>query len=781
MAPVRPFRTAIYLSLGLSVLALGVAGGDLLPEIPYLTGLSLLLLLGAYCLEGRWQLSLRDANLMGLGLAAVLGLWGIYQVVRPPTGLADTLPWPASALPYLAPVLMILLPAKMYRPKHVGDYWAMHGLALLAMAMACALAQDGVFVFIFALFAAVFVWSLSAFHLYREVGSVAANLPMNGGRWRALRPAILWAGLTGLAAIPLFWATPRTGSNWELGLNTRGKTTGISDGPVDLNTTGSISVNQERAFQVYAERLDGTPVTDLPVDLKWRVGPLQLYEGGRWGRNMFGGLQSADKARPFAEKFHNSRDRLPNLGPQQILLHFTLEAKLVRTPPLTDPVAWKVGDWPPVASRSDAGDYKSWVHRTDGSLDGAFSFEGGGPPRYVQAWVSPLRPGDGPTMRVGAAQVGDRPFENLLKLPGGMFRLREYTDTLVERLVNEQALPREVLTTRDPDLRSRAPQYHEVIARALEKHLAQSGEFTYSLDLVRQDKAIDPTEDFVLNTKAGHCQRFATALVLMLRTQGIPCQLVLGYRGLEGRGDGWYDIREDHAHAWVETIVPASVEGLAPVSEVITSFGRWQNVIKTDWQMGGALAVAATPLPPGWQAMHWVTLDPTPSGPGIDEGSSTSLLGQARARWEALFKNLLLAYNAQSREEFAEAVRGWIFNDGGAFYLSGGIVALVGLWLWRRRARRRAAARAHVPDTLLRLVAIMSRAGLPWPPGQTAREWARSAGDVLKQAAPTVSVAVVPELVVAAYYAERFGGHAIGSDQRAALDVEVARLAAAIA
>src|SRR3954451_22346964 len=106
MAPVRPFRTAVYLSLGIAVLALGVAGGDLLPEIPYLTALSLLLLLGAYLLEGRWQLSLRDANLMGLALAAILGLWAIYQVVRPPTGLAETLPWPASALPYLAPVLM---------------------------------------------------------------------------------------------------------------------------------------------------------------------------------------------------------------------------------------------------------------------------------------------------------------------------------------------------------------------------------------------------------------------------------------------------------------------------------------------------------------------------------------------------------------------------------------------------------------------------------------------------------------------------------------------------
>src|SRR4051812_36541953 len=209
MPAVRPFRTALYLSLGLAVVALGVAGGDLLPEIPYLTALSVLLLAAAYATEGRWQLSLRDANLMGIGLGALLGLWGIYQVVRPPTGLADTLPWPASALPYLGPVLMILIPAKMFRPKHGGDYWAMHGLALLAMAMACAMAQDGGFVVLFALFAAAFVWSLTGFHLYREAGPAAADRPLAGGRWRALKPAARWAALTGAFAVPLFWATPR--------------------------------------------------------------------------------------------------------------------------------------------------------------------------------------------------------------------------------------------------------------------------------------------------------------------------------------------------------------------------------------------------------------------------------------------------------------------------------------------------------------------------------------------------------------------------------------------
>jgi protein-glutamine gamma-glutamyltransferase len=761
MAPVRPFRTAVYLALGLAVLALGLAGGDLLPEIPYMTALSLLLLLGAYLLEGRWQLSLRDANLMGLGLAALLGLWAIYQVVRPPTGLADTLPWPASALPYLAPVLMILLPAKMYRPKHIGDYWAMHGLALLAMAMACALAQDGVFVGVFALFAAVFVWSLSAFHLYREAGPIAADRPMNGGRWRALRPALLWAGLTGLAAVPLFWATPRTGSNWELGLNTRGKTTGLSEGSLDLNTTGSIRVNQERAFQVYAEQLDGTPMLDLPNDLKWRVTPYQTYDRGRWNRNNPNNrtiFRTKDKAKTTGNRSRNIREQLPALGAHAVLLNYTVEQKLVRSPPLADPVAWRSGDWPPIAAHVETGEFLGWNHRADGSFEPLLNSEVV-LSRYVQVWAPPARLGDGPAMRIDTTQSGQRPLEMLLNVPIGLVRLRTYTDTLVERMVAEQVLPPAVLTTRDPDLRTRAPQFHEAIARALEKHFSQSSEFTYTLDLARQDKAIDPTEDFVLNTKAGHCQRFATALALMLRTQGIPCQLVLGYRGLEGRGDGWYDIREDHAHAWVEALVPASDDGLPPLPP----------------------AVAANTAPGTLQPMRWVTLDPTPAGFGPEEGTTTGLLGQARMRWEAIFKSFLLAYNAQSREEFFDALSTWIMEENGAIYLTGVAAALVALSLWRRRTRRRRAALAHVPDLLRRMLAILSKAGLEWQPGQTAREWARSASATLRQSAPTSGVASVPELIVAAYYADRFGGYVVSLDQRAALDAELHKLAMSLA
>ena len=774
MPPVRTFRTALYLSLGLAVFGLGLASGDLLPEIPYLTALVLVLLAVAYYLEGRWQLSLRDANIAGLGLAGLLLLWGVFQFVRPPTGLNDMLPWPASALPYLAAVLMILIPAKMFRPKHSGDYWAMHGLALAAMAMACALAQDGAFALVFGLFAVTFVWSLAGFHLYREAGPLGAERPLSGGRWRALRPAILWAALTGVIAVPLFWATPRTGSQWELGLNSRGRSTGLSEGPVDLNTTGPIEVNQERAFQVYAEDRNGNPFLDLPGDFKFRVIHLQTYDAGRWGRNQFSSLQIADRAVSPPGAVARARDRLPDLGPNALFLTFTLEPKLTRTPPLADPVAWVSARYAPAVSYFNNQGYRNWVHRHDGSLDGAIGLDGS-PPQYIQTWTPPVRPGEAQPMRVVPAQT--------VYLTRGVNRLRRlerYTNDLVSRLVQSGTLPPGVLNEVDPETQARAPKYHEQIARALEQHLAASGEFTYTLDLDRQDKAIDPTEDFVLNTKSGHCQRFATGLALMLRTQGIPAQMVLGYRGCEGRGDGWYDVREDHAHAWVEVLVPSSPEGLVPVIEVANAFGDWQFPMAAGWQMGGALAVAATPTPPRWQPMRWVTLDPTPSGAGADGEGAATLLSQARQKWEAVFKALLLAYNAESREQAADAVKTWIRDDYGGLYLAGGAALLTGLWFWRRRVRQKRAEWAGVPDPLRRLVAVLSGAGFRWRTGQTAREWALGAAAGLRRMDRTRDVASVPERVVSAYYAERFGGRKVGPAERKVLDADVGRLAVAL-
>ena len=67
-------------------------------------------------------------------------------------------------------------------------------------------------------------------------------------------------------------------------------------------------------------------------------------------------------------------------------------------------------------------------------------------------------------------------------------------------------------------------------ARAIESHLRDSGRFAYSLSAPTSDPWIEPVEDFLFNSRKGHCQYFASALGLMLRSVGIPARLVTGFK-----------------------------------------------------------------------------------------------------------------------------------------------------------------------------------------------------------------------------------------------------------
>ncbi len=91
---------------------------------------------------------------------------------------------------------------------------------------------------------------------------------------------------------------------------------------------------------------------------------------------------------------------------------------------------------------------------------------------------------------------------------------------------------------------------HLETAAVVERYLL--GEFGYSLVTPSRVRG-DPVEDFLFEARAGHCEYFATAMVLLLRAQGIPSRLVTGFR--QGRWVNLTDfevVRKSDAHAWVE-------------------------------------------------------------------------------------------------------------------------------------------------------------------------------------------------------------------------------------
>jgi hypothetical protein len=93
-------------------------------------------------------------------------------------------------------------------------------------------------------------------------------------------------------------------------------------------------------------------------------------------------------------------------------------------------------------------------------------------------------------------------------------------------------------------------------ARHIE-HFLTSDEFDYSLNPPKIPSGTEPVGAFLLDHRQGHCEYFASAMVLMCQLNGIPARLVSGYKGGDYNSLGkFYVVREKHAHAWVEVFIP---------------------------------------------------------------------------------------------------------------------------------------------------------------------------------------------------------------------------------
>ena len=91
-------------------------------------------------------------------------------------------------------------------------------------------------------------------------------------------------------------------------------------------------------------------------------------------------------------------------------------------------------------------------------------------------------------------------------------------------------------------------------AIALEQHLRT--QYQYDLGSVFNSQNSTPLSEFLFENKSGHCEYFASALAVMLRTQNIPSRLVTGFSATNRNPlTGYYDIYALDGHAWVEALV----------------------------------------------------------------------------------------------------------------------------------------------------------------------------------------------------------------------------------
>jgi hypothetical protein len=154
--------------------------------------------------------------------------------------------------------------------------------------------------------------------------------------------------------------------------------------------------------------------------------------------------------------------------------------------------------------------------------------------------------------------------------------------------------------------------YH--VAEAIQNYLRRTGGFLYKTD-VRGFCTYENYIDCFLQVKQGFCEWFAGAMVMMLRTQGIPARYVMGY--LPGRqlDDGRWEVPRSAAHAWVEVYFP----GYGWITFDPTPGNEENSNVQPRLDAGPPVA---TPRPPDVAAPS-----PTFLGPDDDEGIFRPLPG----------------------------------------------------------------------------------------------------------------------------------------------------------
>jgi transglutaminase-like putative cysteine protease len=130
------------------------------------------------------------------------------------------------------------------------------------------------------------------------------------------------------------------------------------------------------------------------------------------------------------------------------------------------------------------------------------------------------------------------------------------THTLPEQFLRPfLALPSEL----SPKIRALAQEIapasvrtdYEKAQRILD-YLSDSTRFSYTTDM-QPTAGVEPVEDFLFNLKRGHCEYFASSMVVLLREVNVPARLVNGFKVSEWNPiSEAYIVRQQHAHSWVE-------------------------------------------------------------------------------------------------------------------------------------------------------------------------------------------------------------------------------------
>jgi len=486
----------------------------------------------------------------GWNLLVIIGFLGFW---------VDMLWVSGELLPAGIHFLMILMIVKLFNLKLRRDYLHLYAISLVAILTAGSLTTDLWYLPIFSLYLFAGVWTLLLFQLTKHPEetrtltmstAVRTQPPASVGH---VTPQLFWlanglALITFCLTLAIFFAIPRVSAGfYQKGFGENIRTSGFSE-TVNLGEIGPIKRDPSVVMRV--ELSDSSPHEAGRLYLRGVA--FDQYDGKTWTNRLnYRRTVSEDGTGSFV--LRGSRSPAPPPLGETIRQNIILE-------PLDTPVLFAA----PFIERV-SGKFPSVQSDLTGSV--YLPFPSSSRIEYsVLSRSAPVLPAD---LSSEPSLYPESLTRHFLQIPAQSERIA----ALTEEITYTQSTP-----------------YDK--ANAIQSFLTHN--FRYSLDapLAELDH---PLEDFLFSRKTGYCEHYATAMVIMLRSIGIPARLVTGFLTTEWNEYGnYYVVRQQDAHAWVEMHLPhsgwitmdptpPSIENVASGYSAWHALGRMMDTIRLQW------------------------------------------------------------------------------------------------------------------------------------------------------------------------------------------------------
>lgn len=562
----RFFRSVSYLAVLCGFLSLWISGTfGVLGTASFAV-----VIVAAWLLEGtRWQISERLGTVLIVLALPVFYIGWKYQFFTFTS--SETM-----VAGMLARLILSLTAIKLLQRKSDRDWIFLYLMSFFQVLLAAGLSISALYLASFLLYLLVMVCAVIALEIKKARRMIDENEEIRlsesdrSGGEAAVKRSITKLPITAvalivfivIAALPMFFLLPRVGGA-GIGGNSSGVSTysGFSDS-VRLGGIGRIQQNDEVVMRV---RLEDN--SDAHGGMYWRGMALDTFDNQTWSK-----VKPVSK-QPFVKAGRDLIQVDYATGRENLSIQtFYLE-------PLDTPILF--------------------------ALSRAVAVQGNFPVLYKDTYgaISFSRASE----RISYKVLSDRTLPSSDRLRADARQYSEETENYLQLPLSYDARIAELAAGVTQASNNRYDK-----ARAIESYLQNN--FGYTLE--QKSGGTEPLADFLFNVREGHCEYFATAMAVMLRTQGIATRVVNGFQqGEYNETADVYVVRQKNAHSWVEVYFPG------------------ENA--------------------------WVPFDPTPFA-GQSSGAATGIVGQFTKYLEALetfWIQYFVAYDNQEQRSLMRSVR----------------------------------------------------------------------------------------------------------------------------